>query len=190
MNQRATTNTPSPPPALTPAQKTLCARAAELEPLLSPGWVSFRNIEEGRTEVMVEGDAENAPILALTEEASHADREMIVRGAQMVRALVAAGRLLKWRVAELKAEIRHLRGEPDPDAKSFSHAQQCGRYCNDPAFRYWLRDFHGADISDDKRVASHIRNKLQIESRAELDTNPAAARRWQSLLESFKRRQR
>lgn len=181
---------PSPPPSLTEAEKALCARARDLEPLLSPAWTAFRNVAEGRTEVVVEGDGEAVPILHLTEETSHADREMIVRGAQMVRALVAAGRWLKWRVEEQKAEIRRLRGEPEPEAKPFSHAQQCGKYCNDPAFLYWLRDFHGADISDQKRVASHVRNMLQIESRAELDTNPAATTRWQSLLTSFKGRQK
>lgn len=184
---------PQPPRRLTDAERDLVARAKELEPLLSRGWQGFRNVEEGRTEILVEGDtgADARPILILTEEIGHADRELAVRGAQMVRALVVAGSWLKWANEELCAENRRLKGEPDPKAKKpFSHAQNCAIQCSKPDFKRWLHEIHGADISDQIRVDNHVRSMLRVKSRAELDENPEATRRWLDLFESFKRRAR
>lgn len=191
MNQHQ--NLGQPPRRLTNAEKDLCARAADLEPLLSPSWTSFYNTAERRTEIFLEGDTGSLarPLALLTEETGHADRELLVRGAQMVRALVAAGRYLKWVNEQLRAEIRQLKGEPDPDAKKpFSHARQCAIQCSKADFKHWLHEIHGADISDQIRIDNHVRSMLRVESRAELDHNPEAARRWQDLLESFKRRAR
>ncbi|PYB71301.1 hypothetical protein DMY87_18260 [Rhizobium wuzhouense] len=194
MASAAQPNQPDPEPRrLTDAEKALCSRARELEPVLSYGWQGFRNFEEGRTEILVEGDngADARPILILTEEISYADREMVVRGAQMVRALVAGGRYLKWANEQLRAEIRSLKGQPDPKAKKpFSHAQNCAIQCAKPDFKHWLHEIHGADISDQIRVDNHVRSMLQIGSRAELDHDPEAARRWLDLYGSFKRRAR
>lgn len=180
-------------PKPTEAEKALLLKAAEIEPLLSQGWRGFRNYQDGRTEIMVEGDdgADARPILLLTEEIGHADREFVVRAPQMLRAALAAGRYLKDVVKHLEGEIRQLRGEPDPEAKKpFSFARQCAIQCAKPDFKHWLHEIHGADISDQIRIDNHVRSMLQIASRAELDQNPEAARRWQALFESFKRRAR
>lgn len=173
-------------------EKALLLKAAEIEPLLSRGWQGFRNFEDGRTEILVEGDngADARPILLLTEEISHADREFVVRGPQMLRAALSAGRYLKDLVKQKDAEIRRLKGEPDPDSNKFSPAKQCGMYCGRADFQQWLRDIHGADIADAQRIATHVRNMLMVKSRAELDKNEEAAARWQSLLKSFKERAR
>lgn len=190
MNQRAQTNTPTPPPALTEAEKALCAKAADLEPLLSTGWVGFYNTEERRTEIFVEGDTGPMarPLALLTEETGHADRELLVRGAQMVRALVASIRRLGWRVEEQKAEIRRLKGEPDPNRRKLS--EDCDFWCRNQKFQTWLRDHHGADISDLERIRARVRTMLQVKSRSELDENSQAAAKWHQLLSDFKGRER
>lgn len=176
----------------TEQEKTLLQKAAEIEPMLSLGWQAFRNFEDGRTEILVEGDkgADARPILLLTEEISYADREFVTRGPQMLRAALQAGRYLKDLVKDKEAEIARLKGEPDPKARKFSNAQQCAIYCAKPEFQHWLRDVHGADISDLRRIESRVRSMLMVDSRAELDQDPDAARRWQKLRKDFEERAR
>lgn len=193
MNQHTRRPEQDPPPRrLTDVEKDLCAKAAELVPLLPPAWTNFYNVEESRREIFIEGDTGPMarPLAILTEDAGWADIEFLIRGAQMLHALVAAGRRQRWIIAQLEAEIRRLNGEPDPNQRRFSHAQQCAMWCGKQDFKQWLRDIHGADIADDNRIATHVRNMLRVTSRAELDTNEEAAARWQSLLKSFKDRAR
>ncbi|WWT40048.1 hypothetical protein [Nostoc phage Nsp-JY10] len=193
MNQHTRRHEQDPPPRrLTDAEKELCSKAAELVPLLPPAWTNFYNVKESRREIWIEGDTGPMarPLAILTDDAGYADIEFLIRGAQMLHALVAAGRRQRWIIAQLEAEIRRLKGEPDPNAKKFSHAQQCAMWCGKQDFQQWLRDIHGADIADDNRIATHVRNMLRVKSRAELDENEEAAARWQSLLKSFKERAR
>lgn len=193
MNQNARRDEQEAPPRrVTEAEKALCVLAGELVPLLPPAWTNFYNAEESRREIWIEGDTGPMarPLAILTDDAGYADIEFLIRGAQMLHALVAAGRRQRWIITQLEAEIRHLKGEPDPSAKKFSPAKQCGMYCGRADFQAWLRDIHGADIADPQRIATHIRNMLMVKTRAELDTNEEAAARWQSLLKSFKERAR
>jgi hypothetical protein len=192
MNHHAHQPQPAPPPKLTEAEKQLVEQAKDLAPLLPPAWTNFFNTETRCREIFVEGDTGPLarPLAILTDDAGYADIEFLTRGAQMLRALVAAGRRLKWITEQQEAEIRSLKGEPDPAAKSFSHARQCAVWCDKPEFQHWLRDMHGADIADEQRIATHVRNMLKIKSRAELDHDEEAAARWQSLLKSFKERAR
>jgi hypothetical protein len=193
MNQHVRDQEPERPPRrVRDAEKALCSLAGELVPLLPPEWTNFYNAEEKRREIWIEGDTGPMarPLAILTDDAGYADIEFLTRGAQMLHALVAAGRRQRWIITQLEAEIRRLRGEPDPNQRKFSHAQQCAMWCGKQDFKQWLRDIHGADIADDNRIATHVRNMLRVTSRAELDTNEEAAARWQSLLKSFKERAR
>lgn len=193
MNQHTRRPEPlPPPPRATEAQKALCALAAELVPQIAPSWTKFYDTDKHRWQVFIEGDTGPMarPLALVTEDAGWADREFLTQGAQMLAALVTAGRRQKWIIEQLEAEIRRLKGEPDPNQRRFSYAQQCAMWCGKQDFQQWLRDIHGADIADDNRIATHVRNMLRITSRAELDTNEEAAARWQSLLKSFKERAR
>ena len=174
-------------PPLTPAQKLLCQKAAELCATLSPAWTSFYNASERRTEIFVEGEAgeDAAPILLATEHLAWADREFVVRGPQMLQAVMAEAQRRRMVIAALEAELRQLKGEPEPGREKKSVAQWCGRVCTSPAFKRWLHEIHQADISDQKRVDSRVRSMLGIESRAELDTDPAAAARWRAMAAEF-----
>lgn len=182
----------APPRQLTVAEKGLVALAGDLVPLLPPAWTNFYNVEKSRREIWIDGDSGPMarPLAILTDNAGYADIEFLIRGAQMLHALVAAGRRQRWIIEQLEAEIRRLNGEPDPNQRKFSHAQQCAMWCGKQDFKQWLRDIHGADIADAQRIATHIRNMLMVKTRAELDTNEEAAARWQSLLKSFKERAR
>lgn len=193
MTQQTRQDEPQPPRRLTDAEKALCALAADLVPLLPPAWTSIYDTTERRRQLFIGGDTGPMarPLAVLTEDAGWADIEFLSKGAQMLAALVAGGRYLKWANNQLRAEIRQLRGEPDPEAKKpFSFARQCAIQCAKPDFKHWLHEIHGADIADQIRVDNHVRTMLRIESRAELDHDHEAARRWQDLFESFKRRAR
>lgn len=174
-------------PPLTPAQKQLCQKAAELAATLSPAWTSFYNAGERRTEIFVEGDAgpDASPILLTTEELCWSDREFVVRGPQMLHAVMAEAQRRRMIIAALEAELRRLKGEPEPGGKKNSVAQWCGRLCTSALFKRWLFEIHQADVSDQKRVDTHVRNMLEIQSRAQLDTDPAAAARWRSMAAEF-----
>lgn len=182
----------APPRRVTAAEKALCALAAELVPQMPPAWTNFYNTETLCREIFIEGDAGPMakPLAILTEDAGWADIEFLIRGAQMLQALVAAGRRQRWIIQQQDAEIRRLKGEPDPNENRFSHARQCAMWCGKQDFQQWLRDVHGTDIADANRIATHVRNMLKVKSRAELDENSEAAARWQSLLKSFKERPR
>lgn len=193
MNQHARRPEPDPePPRLTNAQKDLCAQAKELVPQIAPSWTKFYDTEKHRWQIFIEGDTGPMarPLALVTEEAGWADKEFLTKGAQMLSALVAAGRRQKWIIEQQDAEIRRLRGEPDPSAKKFSPARQCAIYCSKPEFQQWLRDIHGADISDRQRVETRVRSMLMVESRAELDENHEAASRWQKMRKDFEERAR
>ncbi|MFN3833769.1 MAG: hypothetical protein ACK4SQ_16205 [Allorhizobium sp.] len=193
MNQHARRPKLDPePPRLTDAQKDLCALAKELVPQIAPVWTKFYDTENHAWQIFIDGDVgpKAAPLALVTEEAGWADKEFLTKGAQMLAALVAAGRRQKWIIEQQDAEIRRLRGEPDPSAKKFSPARQCAIYCSKPDFQQWLRDVHGADISDLQRVETRVRSMLMVESRAELDENPEAASRWQKMRKDFEERAR
>lgn len=74
-----------------------------------------------------------------------------------------------------------------PEGRPYSPAQNCGKWCNDRMFQRFMHEVHGLDhASDPHRMATRIRGMLVIQSRAELDTDEAAAARWHSLRSEFK----
>lgn len=180
------------PPRLTEAQKALIEQAKLLVPQIAPVWTKFYDAENHRWQIFIEGDTGPLarPLALVTEEAGWADQEFLTQGAQMLAALVAAGRRQKWIIERQDAEIRRLKGEPEPGEKTFSHARQCAIFCGKPEFQAWLRDVHGADIADIRRIETRVRSMLMVDSRAELDTDEAAARRWQKLRKDFEERKR
>lgn len=77
---------------------------------------------------------------------------------------------------------RELAG-PSPDPTDF--ARQCGIKCRDQVFRAFLREAKGHDVSDDVRVKTAIHFQLKVDSRAELNTDAGARKRWLDLLSEF-----
>ena len=93
---------------------------------------------------------------------------------------------------EAFAEIRRLKPPQDPrrhqkrERKPRSHAQDCSIKCGDHLFRRFLVEKYSVpDVADNERVAVSVRNILRVQSRTELDTDPAAAKRWLDFRATF-----
>lgn len=65
-------------------------------------------------------------------------------------------------------------------------AKLAGMWCNDPEFLVWANSVTHAGIfwhlEDAEEAAEFIRELCEIQSRAELDSNPAAAEKFHSLI--------
>lgn len=73
--------------------------------------------------------------------------------------------------------------KPPPD-----YAAECAMKCGERAFQRWLHEVHGLDHPwDAARAATKVRGLLAISSRAELNTDPAAAQRWRAMVADFER---
>jgi len=58
--------------------------------------------------------------------------------------------------------------------------------CTDRLFVRYLMDRHGlTDAADDLRVATRLRSILNIQSRAELNSDPDATARWRLLIADY-----
>jgi hypothetical protein len=69
-------------------------------------------------------------------------------------------------------------------AKDF--AAEAAMKCQDPAFRVFLEERHGLERPlTPERVAQKVRSLLGVVSRAELNTNDEAAKRWKALRGDF-----
>ncbi|TWF53236.1 hypothetical protein [Neorhizobium alkalisoli] len=66
-----------------------------------------------------------------------------------------------------------------------NYAAECAMKCADPAFKRFLWEHHGFDISDRERIACQIREFLDVESRSDLNADQLAADRWLSMRASF-----
>jgi hypothetical protein len=93
-------------------------------------------------------------------------------------------------------EIRRLRQQQDPrecersqaNAKRGDpdYAAECAMKCADQAFRRFLLEKKRAlDVADSVRVASHVRYLLKVDSRAELNRDANARKRWLELRAEF-----
>lgn len=101
---------------------------------------------------------------------------------------------LRWTVqlyldlaARYRAEKQNGNRQRPPEIKSPpSIAAQCARICGKPAFKKFLEERHGLERPlTDERVATRVRFLLEIPSRKQLDTDPAAAARWHRLRDKY-----
>lgn len=102
---------------------------------------------------------------------------------------IAAPEDLLWlldRYTSLAERYRQMVGEQDRNRpKPKNYAAECGMKCADRDFLDFLFTCHGVDISDKERVANRIRTMLRINTRADLNTDEAAAARWRQLVADF-----
>lgn len=159
-------------PAISPNQKRLDSirnRAA----LAASDWGIVAG-ERGLTLTAAGAEGTEAVAIVL-DDASIFNREFAL----------AAPEDLVWlmqRYTDLAERYRRMldqdrRNQPKP--KNF--AAECGMKCGEPDFLDFLFTCHGVDVADKERVATRIRTMLQINSRAELNTDEAAGRRWVKL---------
>jgi hypothetical protein len=117
------------------------------------------------------------PIAVLTMECGYPDRDFLLHAHSdfsfLFMLLARAARKIRTLEKEMEA--------PRPDL-----SKECGQLCEDSLFKKFLSEKHGIPATDRERLATGLRNVLQIGSRSDLNTDPAAARRWNALLASYR----
>lgn len=116
-------------------------------------------------------------VLTLSKECSYPDREFVCN------AHADHGFLLELLDEAFNVIRRLRRREPKPK----DYAAECGIKCGDRFFQRWLFDVHGLENPDSTRAATKVRFLLNIESRAQLNTDQAAADRWRKMVDDFER---
>ena len=74
--------------------------------------------------------------------------------------------------------------QPEPEAKPKGGelAKLAGMWCNDERFRNWLTERGEYETLSPDGAAEVVRFCCQVKSRAELDSNPDAAKRFQNMI--------
>ncbi|MGV1801529.1 hypothetical protein ACQZ6A_06610 [Agrobacterium vitis] len=143
--------------------------------------------------------ASRAPVLSVREAGSSTvqdiatlrpgisfdDEQMLIKGRAWISFLLSMLDAAIARIHAQNMEIRNLErktaGREPPN-----YAAECAMASQHNSFRLWLIDQHGMDPSADAdRIKTRVRTMLQIKSRAELNTDPAAASRWQRMKKDF-----
>jgi hypothetical protein len=147
-----------------------------LRELLSGASTDFTLEVSGGTEMIhARPIPEVDPVLyaTLTTDCGWADRDLLVGGTSYLQFMLDL-------YDDACAAIRSLR--PPPEPKPTDYTQQCAILCGDRRFQRFLHEQHGLDNYDDKiRVESCVRSMLSIQSRKQLNEDPEAAARWDSM---------
>lgn len=157
----------------------LYIEAKQLAGLVSDEWHDTYNAETHQAEICLRDQLtdEIFPIAIIRPECSYDDRRLMTRAPQIMRALL-------FLLRESFNEIERLK----PKQKANKLAQDCAIHCGRQDFRRFLIEQHNlSSATDDERVKTCVRNMLNIKSRAELDKDQDAAKRWFSLKQAFYR---
>ncbi|NLS02290.1 hypothetical protein HGP14_02760 [Rhizobium sp. P32RR-XVIII] len=142
----------------------------------------------GGTELhaVIVANTSHVQIAELAPDCGYLDRDFLLHAHEDIAFLL---RLLK-RASE---KVRSLSPPEDPRVIERRHAKRqrqemelhtdwardCGIKCNDRLFRRFLVErYQLPDVADAERIAVSVRNILRVQSRGELNTDPAARRRW------------
>ena len=83
---------------------------------------------------------------------------------------------------EVHVALARLATHAEPKPKRGSLAQRCGVLCGDIVFLRFLDEKYGPPApKDDFQAAAMVREICGVESRADFDTDAAAASQWQRL---------
>ncbi|GKX33733.1 MAG: hypothetical protein MnENMB40S_13510 [Rhizobiaceae bacterium MnEN-MB40S] len=90
------------------------------------------------------------------------------------------------------AKIRDLKGRHEDHPRTLrpdgNYAANCAIVCDDPLFREFMELWHGLERDAEKDwLVGKLHQVLEIGSRCELNTDPAAAGRWLNLVDDFNR---
>jgi len=133
------------------------------------------------------GTSEVHDIATLRPGISFDDEQIITHGRAWIRALIAllddAFAHIRSQRVEIQTLERKLAGR-----EPANYAAECAMTCGRQDFRLWLIDQHGLDpAADAEAVKTRARTLLKITSRGELNTDPAAAARWQRMKKDFEK---
>ncbi|HEY0120579.1 MAG TPA: hypothetical protein VGC14_02260 [Rhizobium sp.] len=121
-------------------------------------------------------------IATLSADCGYQDRDFLLHAhadiALLLRLLNDAFAFIR-RMSPPRDRAAERMAHEEKNRKPADYAAECAMKCGDRLFRRFLVEEHGVpDVADAERVAVSIRNILRIKSRAELNTDPAAAARW------------
>ncbi len=116
------------------------------------------------------------------------NRELLRRHIEIPADLIGMLDAAARRDAERRREIEQLRraleakgGRPAKD-----YSAECAMKCAEPAFKRFLIERHNLpNPATDTKAATRVRSILAIQSRRELNTEPAAAARWREMVREF-----
>lgn len=170
--------------------RAIYKRAEVTAEFASAEWVRLYDAKVRKPQVGVrDGLTGDVHVLAtLARGCAHDDEELLFNAPLFLRAAITVARQAFEVIRALKAEVAELRAEIDrlkEKKEKARPAQQCAIACGDAAFLRWLFEVHGVETSDRIRVATRVRTMLAVQSRAELDTDPAAAARWRRMYGDF-----
>ena len=126
-------------------------------------------------------EVEHTPIAAFD---AHADYRDIAYFVQVRRAVDILFRARDAAVAYYRSQ--NPAPEQQQDAKPYSPAQNCGKWCGDMLFQKYMFEVHGLENPGDRnRMATKMHSLLGVNSRALLDRDELAAGRWHDLRSEF-----
>lgn len=166
-------------PAASPNQKRLDAIRNRLE-LASKEWGI--NADDQGTHLLA-GDSGNETIAILPASANLDDRELVLRAPDDLRWMTERYGKLAERLRAAERELARMR---PPQSEPKNYATECAMKCQEAGFRVFLEERHGLTKPlNDERVTTRIRSILNVRSRADLNTDRAAAARWRDLVKSY-----
>lgn len=124
------------------------------------------------------------PIATLEPTISTDDREVLRKALVYIRALLMLRDEAVRHYRQAAGKQAHNSGT-QAGGDSNRYARACAILSGKQKFRAYLSAVHGLDASDSERVNTRVRTILNVTSRTELDTDPAATQRWFSLVRDF-----
>jgi hypothetical protein len=171
-----------------PDPRTLLAEIRRTDAMASTEWLRSYDPNTKKALLSVR-ESPAAPIedIAIIDPRIPFDDEQMLFGARKwIRALLTLLDEAFAVIRNQKAEIQILQNKLQN--KQHKNAQACAMLCDRGDFCQWLRECHGLkDTADFERVVNKVRSILNVKSRNELDTDPAAAARFDQLKKDFER---
>lgn len=164
--------------------KALYRRAKVSADLASPKWSRLfdHNAKRAQIGALDELTGQFTPIATLGRKCPYDDEQVLFHGLDYLRASIIVAEEAFRVITQLREELDRQQRKGERAAADKDYAAQCVMACDKPSFRQYLHDIHGVDVSDRERIANRVRTMLKIKSRAELNTDPAAAARWRDLV--------
>ena len=147
--------------------------------LASPEWVRLYDTAGGRPQVGARYGDEVIDIATIARGVPHDDEELLVNAADYLRAAIVVAEHAFDVIRGQRARIERMERQYHVEVEPKNYAANCAMLCAEPAFKKYLEERHGLERPlTDERVGTRVRSLLAVSSRAELNSDPAAADRW------------
>ncbi|MEO2039258.1 MAG: hypothetical protein ABGW90_11270 [Martelella sp.] len=133
-------------------------------------------------------DGEDEAIAIIPHACPADNREIFLHCAEIITDLITmidktGAQLVACRVERERLETRKRNKAADG---AMDYAAECAIKCADEPFQRFMAERHDLRLpTDAQKTATRVRFLLAIETRADLNTNPAAATRWRDLVRAY-----